>query len=312
MKKALFSGYSLSILAALGFSLKSILAKLAYGYGLDVITLLLMRLYILCPLYLIALYLMEGRKGFILTRREFGAYLLLGLVGSGGSMYLSFLSIELLNASMATLIVYTYPAMTILMLGGAQGRFELKHIVAVFMTLLGLGLVLGVGSQSNLNLNTIGVLAALGGAFCFAFFNIMSGKLLKTRSPLKMAAFTVLIWTSFLSAAAGNRSYPSVWEPWVLGALLAIVAGFIPFLCYLYSLKKLGAAMASILSTIGPILNLLWAILLLGEEINAVQLPGGILVILGIMSLQYKPALLRMPYLKKLYRIISMAYFIKK
>jgi drug/metabolite transporter (DMT)-like permease len=55
-------------------------------------------------------------------------------------------------------------------------------------------------------------------------------------------------------------------------------------------IQKLGATKASITGTIEPVLTILWAVLLLGETIQSVQLVGGVLILISVILLQVRAA----------------------
>jgi len=51
-------------------------------------------------------------------------------------------------------------------------------------------------------------------------------------------------------------------------------------------IQRLGASRAAILSTSEPVLTALIAFLLLGEVIQPLQIPGGVLIVLSILCLR--------------------------
>ena len=63
MKRYLGSGYFLAIVGALGFSSKSILTKFAFSYGVDAMTLLVMRVFIALPFFPRGPLLGRGEEG---------------------------------------------------------------------------------------------------------------------------------------------------------------------------------------------------------------------------------------------------------
>ena len=79
MRKFLLSGYIFAILASLGFSIKSVLVKLAYTYGTDAETLMLMRVFLSIPFFVTALYFIEGKDGFKLNKKDAPYFAFMGI-----------------------------------------------------------------------------------------------------------------------------------------------------------------------------------------------------------------------------------------
>ncbi len=284
------SGYTLVGLAALAWSWKSILVKMAYGYGLDAVTLMIMRTTPLVPAAFLALYIKEGRAGFRVSFKEFLAIALIGIVGILGSMYFSFRSLEYLDASIATLLAFVYPAFIILIQAGLEKRVRRLRLLAAAITFGGLALVLG-GDLNSGNLSLTGISFGLLCALCFALNNILSERLMRGISPLKLTAWSMLIMTSCLWIMGGDRAYPAEPMPWVLALTLGFAIGLIPFLMFLHGMRRIGAGPTGLINTLGPVLTVIWAMMLLGESMQRLQFPGIALVMGGILLLRLEARL---------------------
>ena len=81
MKKLVLSGYFLVIMSAVGFSFKSVLVKIAYGYGVDPMTLMIMRMFIALPFFLVTFFLMEGKKAFQIRLKDLSLFAFMGIIG---------------------------------------------------------------------------------------------------------------------------------------------------------------------------------------------------------------------------------------
>lgn len=281
-------GYLLVAVSALGFSTKSVLVKLAFGYGVDPLTFMLMRLYVGLPLFFAALFWKEGPAAFRMQARELGHFALVGLVGLGGAVYFSFAAIFELTAATATLLVYTYPALTILLTYLLYRKISAAQIVAVVVTFAGLALVLRVGRADLATFSWIGFACGLASALCFASYNIMSERIMRKVSPLRLSAFTVGIVTIVFAAFFGAREYPREPAVWGLAALLGSFSGFLSFLAFMYGVRILGAGRTAILNSVGPLFTLFWAFLFLGELLDGLQLFGGAAVVAGVLALRLK------------------------
>jgi len=275
------------MLAALGFSFKSILAKLAYGYGVDAMTLMLMRVFISLPLIILTLFWLEGAGGFRVTMREFLLLAFMGIVGLGGAMLFSFYSLELIDASLSTLVVYTYPALTVVMLLFLfKEKAGAAKFISLAITAFGLVMVVRADRLDFLALNITGVAFALIAAICFALYNVLSQRALKSISPLRMTSFCMVSLGVFFGLLFRGGPYPTGVEVWGLAGLLAVFSGFLPFILFLYGVKRIGAGRTVIIASVGPVFTVLWAYMLLGEHLDMVQLSGMAVVILGVMTLK--------------------------
>ncbi len=273
------------MLAALGFSFKSILVKFAFGYGVDAMTLMLMRVMISLPVILITLLFMEGRDAIKVSGKEIVLLAFMGIVGLGCAMLFSFYSLELIDASLSTLVVYTYPALTVMMLLVLFGeKAGASKFISLSLTSIGLFMVVRADHSDFLALNIKGVLSALIAALCFALYNVLSEKVLKRLSPIRVTSYCMAFLAGFYALVFNGGPYPTAFPVWGIAGLLAIFAGFLPFILFLYGIKRIGAGRTAIIGSIGPVFTVLWAYMLLGEHLDMVQLSGMMVVILGVMA----------------------------
>ncbi len=289
MKKLSPSGYLLVAMSALGFSFKSILVKYAYGYGVDALTLMLMRLGIATPFFVAALFILEGRRGFQITLKDAMVFVFMGIMGIGGAMLFSFYSLELIDASLSTLIVFTYPAVTTVMLMiFMKEEVTSARFVSLFLTFAGLGMVVRIDKIALVYLNGKGIMFGLFASLCFAIYNTMSEKMIKDTSPVRLTSYCSVSLFAFLFTLFGNRSFPDAPEVWVAASLLGIFSGFIPFVLFMYGVRKIGAGRSVIISSLGPVFTVLWAYLFLEEHLDTTQIVGMSTIILGVTLLKLK------------------------
>lgn len=288
MKRFLSSGYFLVVLSAVTLSFKSILIKIGLELGLDAVTLMLMRTYVATPLFVIALLAMEGKGALRLGWNDARMFFFMGIAGMGLAMILSFWSLERIDASLNTVLIFTYPAMTVTIMAFVTGeKVTPGQLASLACTLAGLTLVVRLDRFAEANLSRAGILFALLSAFCFALYNAMGEKMTKRFSPLRVSTYCMIFLTIFFGGFFGNRPYPSGAEAWVIAALLGIVCAFLPFLAYLYGIRRIGASKSAVISTFGPVLTVTWAGLFLGERLDGIQLTGMLLVLFGVMMLRF-------------------------
>ncbi|MDH4227832.1 MAG: DMT family transporter [Deltaproteobacteria bacterium] len=284
---ASIKGYALVILSSLGFSFIPVLASFAYTrYSVDPTTLALMRTYVALPFFAIALATTEGSNVFKITLKELAFYAFLGAVCGGLSMLFAFHSVEFVGASVSTVLIFTYPAMTV-----ALGTFFFKEkgsatkFIAAFIVFIGLLLVLNVGGSGH-PINRTGILLALTAAFLFALYHIYCEQAMKKSAPLKVLSMNMLMLTVFLTVILGIRTYPLDSGLWAIALILGSVCGFLSMLAFQFGLKELGAAKTALISSLGPVFTATWAYFALSETLSATQIIGMLVVIGGIIMLE--------------------------
>jgi drug/metabolite transporter (DMT)-like permease len=281
------SGYLLMIFAAIGFSFKSILVKTIYdGHESDAITILLMRFYIGAPCFIVALLVMEGFAALRTNPRELALFACTGILGLGGATYFSFMAIAKLGASLATLVVFTYPVITLALLALMDRRLPGGQVFAATLALAGLALVVQLQQGRANTINFTGVAFGLLSALCFAAYNVTIERLAGGSSPVRQAAFSITLLTLSAMLIFGQREYTTNSEAWALTGVLAIFAGFIPFLMFLYGIRRIGAGPGTIANLMGPAFNLVWAYFFFGEVLNLTQFLGVALIFAGVASLK--------------------------
>jgi len=108
MKKEII-GTVYVVISALGFGLMAIFAKVAYGEGLNVNTLLFLR-FLLATLLLWGLVFYK-KLPYKLPKRDVIFLFLMGMIGYTAQSKFFFTSLETISASLAALLLYAYPAM---------------------------------------------------------------------------------------------------------------------------------------------------------------------------------------------------------
>ena len=106
------AGILFALVAAIGFSAKAILVKLAYIDPVDPITLLALRMAFSLPFFLVvAARTNRSKHNQRLTVRDKYAVIGLGLIGYYLASYLDFLGLQYISAGLERLMLFLYPTM---------------------------------------------------------------------------------------------------------------------------------------------------------------------------------------------------------
>jgi len=281
-------GLLLCLLSAAGFGAMAILAKDAYAAGVGVVTLLALR-FTLATALLWAVAVARGAAR--LPRRTLLAALGLGVAGYSAQAGAFFGALERIDASLASLLLYAYPALVFmgaLVLGREQ--LSARKLAALALALLGAALVLaGAGAGSP---DPLGVALALLAAVAYTAYILTADTTVRGADPFAVAAgVTTGAAATLLVVALCSRSLDLAVSAhgWADAAALALVSTVLPVTAFLLGLERVGAATASIVSTVEPVVTVTLAVALLGERLGPAQALGGALVLGAVLLLNTGP-----------------------
>jgi drug/metabolite transporter (DMT)-like permease len=218
--------------------------------------------------------------------------LLYGVVAVAGAQLCYFNAVSHLSVAVALLLEYSGILLVVawgwLRHGQAPGRLT---FVSAATALIGLVLVLDLAGSHRVN--AAGVLWGLGAAVGLATYFVLSAEQDDT-PPIVMAWGGLAVGGAVLAVAGLAGAIPLhatlsdvtlidrrvSWAVPVAG--LAIVAAVISYVVGITAVRLLGAKLASFLGLTEVLFAVLFAWLLLGQRLDAVQLAGGALVVAGI------------------------------
>ncbi len=281
--------------AAFGFSAKSILVKLAYGFSpqLDAITLMLLRMAISLPFFLVvAVWSNRPSKQTSEMHRmraqDWLMIIVLGFLGYYLSSLLDFEGLSYISAGLERLILYLYPTFVVLLTAGVYRKAINRHqLIALLLSYSGIILVYANQHlQSNSGGLLIGSAFVASSAMTFAIFMVGSGVLIKRIGSLRFTAYsmTVACVITGLHFIIRHGGYPLHLPASVYGlaSIMAIFSTVLPAFLMNAGIQRIGAGSASIISSAGPIGTLILAFFVLEEALTLPQLAGTFLVLIGV------------------------------
>ena len=280
------SGFFLAILAATGFASKAIFAKLAYGYGVDAITLVTIRLGLAIPL-LGLLRIIKSSNERAMTRQEMGWICLLGFLGYYLSSLLDFWGLESVSASIERMLLCLYPTLTVLfsawICGTTISRITIR---ALLLTYLGIALVLAPGLAHG-NADLIGILLIIGSTVSYALYLTWSpsvitkiGAMRFTESALLISAFIMIC--HYLAVKPLGEIFVQPREVWGYGLAMTILSTLLPVYALSAAIQRIGSSKTAIIATLGPVLTIIMSMHLLDDMLTAMQWVGVLLVMVGV------------------------------
>jgi drug/metabolite transporter (DMT)-like permease len=232
-----------------------------------------------------------------ISRQELPLLVFFGICGFALVQWAYFVAIERLPVGIALLLQFTAPVLVALWARfGRHERVRRRVWAALALTLVGLTLV----SQAwlGLTLDGVGVAAALLAAVSLAIYFVVGEHGVGRRDPLSLVCLAFLVAALFWAAVQPWWSFPfgalaestslegnlaDVSLPvWLLAAWMIVPGTIVPFALSIGALRHLPATIVGVAATAEPPLAALAAYLWLDETLAAVQVAGGLVVLLGI------------------------------
>lgn len=294
--RAAATGLICALLSALGFSFKAIFVKSAYRYGVDAETLLAMRMLYALPCFIVMAIYAAQRTRRPLDARDWRELLLLGFFGYYASSYLDFLGLRYITAALERVVLYTYPAMVVMMMAWQRRQPPSRAVLmALALSYAGVALAVlhdvGLGGQQL----ALGVALVFGSAGCFALYMVRCAASVQRIGTLRVTAWAtgfacIMSALQFVLMRAPQSLPAQPWQVQLCALAMAIFSTVLPIWLGTVALRRLGADRVAIVSSLGPVLTLLLAWLVLGETLSATMLAGAALVMLGVRLIVRKAA----------------------
>lgn len=262
---ALRVGLIFAVAASLMLSTRAVLMKQALLWGAEPGALVQWRMLLGAPIFAVLMMLRHGAAGFRLPGHE-REVAWVGILGLAGATWTSVHAIDRLGASLATVITFIYPALTVIWLAFRERRL-LEGRVAAAVAISFAGVLLATGPRlGDGGLDPLGVAGALACAVFFSVYNVRSEPIVRRHGALRVSGMAVIWSAAAISLAEGVPAAPADARLWVIYGLLATVTGVMPFLLVQSALRRIGAARVVILNMLAPPLTVTWAALWLGER----------------------------------------------
>jgi len=267
----------------------AIFAKEAYATGLGVTSLLAARFVLAAGIFwsIVAVRRPAGGSG---SRRVVLACLALGGVGYAAQAGLFFSALQHIDASLTSLLLYTYPALVFC--GAVALRRE--HVTpwkafALALASAGAALVLLGGGTGGLE--ATGVMLALAAGATYAVYILVAEEIVRRIDPILLGALVASgAAVTFVGAGVigGSLQFPG--GGWVWIAAISVVSTVLPIVAFMLGMERVGASTASIVSTFEPVVTVGLAVALYGEALGPLQGLGGALVLAAVVALQTRGA----------------------
>lgn len=282
-------GVAMTVAAALLFGTKGVLVKLAYPYGADATTLLALRMLAALPCFLVIAWWWARPPAPPLSRRDLALTAGLGLLGYHAASWLDFRGLELIDVATERMVLFIYPTLVVL-IGWARGgeRPDRRLWLALALTYAGVA-VTWAGHPLGGSAIAAGVALVAASAVAYALFLVGAGSLTRRLGGVRFMALAMAAAACGVLLQAAATRPPAAWDlpapVWIYGAVLGIAVTVVPGLLTGAGLRRIGAARAAVLGSIGPVMTVFLGWAVLGERPGALAwlgialtLAGGVLI----------------------------------
>lgn len=290
----LWPGLLLAVLGAIGFSGKAIIVKLAYRHGVDAVTLLMWRMLLALPFFLVMAW-WAGRGKPVLTRRDWRDIAVLGFTGYYLASFLDFAGLAYITASLERLILYLNPTLVLLIsVVFFRHKLQKRQVIAMAISYAGVVAVFAHELSFEGANTALGTALVFGSAISYAVYLALSGKVVQRLGSMRLAGLASSVACALciaqflllrpLSAAAVPE--PVLW----LSLLNATACTVAPVLMVMLAIARIGAPLSAQVGMVGPMSTLLMGVFILGEPMNLWIALGTLLVLGGVFLVGVRKA----------------------
>ncbi|WP_068472770.1 DMT family transporter [Saccharicrinis aurantiacus] len=283
--------YLLALIGIVFFSSKAVLVKVAYGFNIDAVSILTLRMLFALPIYIVlAIISTLKQRSSSLNKKDYLFVIALGFLGYYLASILDFKGLQYISASLERLILFIYPTMVLLI---SALFFKVKpsreQKIAVVITYIGVLLAFYNYVSSDGDSLLLGAIFIVLSAITYAFYLVGTGSLIPKFGIWRFTSYAMIVATIgivihyFINRGGSLWDYPA--EIYQLSAIMAVVCTIIPSLLLAEAIRILGSSNVAVLGSVGPISTIVLAVIFLDEKITIYQILGTVIVIAGISFL---------------------------
>jgi len=296
-KSAKVFGTICGILAAVCYGTNPLGALKLYAQGMQTSSVLFYRFglawVILAVVMLIRALPRKGRRVETLrvTRKEFGVLSALGVLFIFSSLTL-YLSFHVMDAGVASTILFTYPVMTAAIMAlFFHEKTNWITISSIVLSFIGVALLYWGDGTTKLPIG--GVVLVLISALTYAVYIIVVN-----RSQLKMSSFKINFYVLFYCAlgmlvysflAGEPLTLPQNATSWFYVGWLAVVPAIMALTLMVYAAKLVGSTATAILGALEPLTAVLIGVFVFDEDFSLNLLIGIVLILVAVTMIVVLP-----------------------
>ena len=282
-------GTGFAVLAAIGFSAKAIMVKLAYTESIDALSLLTLRMIFSAPIFL-AIALWSGRQVHraALTRQDWLAVLVLGLIGYYLSSLLDFTGLQYVSAGLERLILFLYPTFVVILSAVFfKQRIGRRALFALLISYAGIALVYRQDAQHGDAQAALGAILIFVSALTYSLYLVGAGHFIARIGTIRFTAYAMTV-ASMATLLQFGFTHPLAalnvsTRLYALGFSMAVLSTVLPVFMLSASMRLIGSGRTAMIGSLGPVSTIVLAHWILGETLSVPQIAGSVLVLAGVL-----------------------------
>ena len=294
-QKPVVLGGLLVAAGALLLAAKGLFAKHLYALGLSFNDVAAIRSVMAVPGFALLAWLYRGPATAVhaLSRNDLLLAIFAGLLCYYLGALANFYALTIIDASVERPLLFAYPIFVVLITTIMTRKPPSPRVIlALMLTTLGVILVTGALQTELSAAEWSGMAWILFCSMSIAIYFLISGELTQR---LGSGLFTLIAMTAAAIGMATHYQFVEGWEHvsltaaawWTLIALV-VFSTVLPLFLMAEGVRRVGAAQASLISTLGPPATALMAYQLSGEILSVSQLAGIGLVVIGVLALELR------------------------
>ncbi|GAA0613662.1 EamA family transporter [Virgibacillus siamensis] len=264
--------------------------KHLYAYGFTPMEVVTLRVWTAAIILVFYLWIKSPKKLRLDSMADIKYFIGTGIFSIIFFNYCMFSAIDLSTIPVATALLYTGPAfVTILSFFLFNETLTRVKIFALFLTLFGTALVVGLIPVKPEVLHLGSLLFGIGSGFGYALYSIFSKFALTKYTSLSITAFTfVVAAVALIPFFPYQEKFHLLLKPDVM--FYAFGLGFLPtaiaYIIYTFGLQRTEASKASILTTVEPVVAAIIGIVIFHEPFSFIQMAGMLCIIGAVILIQ--------------------------
>ena len=294
-QKPVLLGGLLVAAGAVFLAAKGLFAKHLYALGLSFNDVAAIRSVMAVPGFALLAWLYQGPApaGHALSRNDLMLAIFAGLLCYYLGALANFYALTIIDASVERPLLFAYPIFVVLITTTMTHKPPSPQVLlALMLTTLGVILVTGALQTELSAPEWSGMAWILFCSLSIAIYFLISGELTQR---LGSGLFTLIAMTAAALGMAIHYQFAEGWENinlteaawWTLIALV-VFSTVLPLFLMAEGVRRVGAAKAALISTIGPPATALMAYELTGEILSISQFWGIGLVVIGVLALEIR------------------------
>lgn len=244
----------------------------------------------LASLVLLVLTLLVSKSSTRVDRKTFARLFLIGAIGNGIYQIVFIFGIYMTLAGIASLILASTPIfVTIFNIALGIERIGVRGWVGILSSFVGIFLMVNIQSFGAAVSSgaLVGDLLILVGTVCWALYTVLSRPMLSSINPVQFVAYTVALGTPVLIAVSVpslvSQDFHAVsWIGWASLAFSSTLAIAFAYTVWYSGVREIGSTRTAVYSNLTPLVAVLFAWQVLGEQLLQRQVLGAGLVFIGI------------------------------